>query len=101
MVVAVAPLVILAGAAFAMRNTSPRRSGLLYWSIVGLIGASLGVLVLTYTEQSLAMTFMVTAAGFGALSLFGDISKRDLDSIGGFPIVGVFGPIVASTVKIF
>jgi FtsH-binding integral membrane protein len=99
--VAFAPLVVLLGAAFAMRNASPRSSGILYWSIVSLIGASLGVLVLTYTGQSIATTFFVTAAGFGALSLFGYTTKRDLRPIGSFLIVGVFGLIIASIVNLF
>jgi FtsH-binding integral membrane protein len=101
MIIAFAPLVILLGTAFAMRNASPRSSGILYWSIVSLIGASLGVLVLTYTGQSIATTFFVTAAGFGALSLFGYTTKRDLSPIGSFLIVGVFGLIIASIVNIF
>ncbi|MDB5433872.1 MAG: hypothetical protein JWR47_129 [Phenylobacterium sp.] len=101
MIVAFAPLVILLGAAFAMRQPSVRGSGLLYWSIVSLIGASLGVLVLTYTGQSVATTFFVTAASFGALSLFGYTTKRDLSPIGSFLIVGVFGLIIASIVNIF
>jgi FtsH-binding integral membrane protein len=101
MIVAFAPVVILLGAAFAMRQASPRSSGLLYWSIVSLIGASLGVLVLRYTGQSIATTFFVTAASFGALSLFGYTTKRDLGPIGSFLIVGVFGLIIASIVNIF
>nr|MEA2798302.1 uncharacterized protein [Phenylobacterium sp.] len=101
MIVAFAPLVVLLGAAFAMRQPSVRGSGLLYWSIVSLIGASLGVLVLTYTGQSIATTFFVTAASFGALSLFGYTTKRDLGPIGSFLIVGVFGLIIASIVNIF
>ena len=101
MITAFAPLVILLGAAFAMRNASPRSSGILYWSIVSLIGASLGVLALTYTGQSIATTFFVTAASFGALSLFGYTTKRDLSPIGSFLIVGVFGLIVASIVNMF
>jgi FtsH-binding integral membrane protein len=100
-IVAFAPLVILLGAAFAMRQPSVRGSGLLYWSIVSLIGASLGVLVLTYTGQSIATTFFVTAASFGALSLFGYTTKRDLSPIGSFLIVGVFGLIIASIVNMF
>lgn len=101
MIVAFAPIVILLGAAFALREPSPRSSGLLYWTIVSLIGASLGVLVLRYTGQSIATTFFVTAAGFGALSLIGYATKRDLRPIGSFLIVGVFGLIIASIVNIF
>jgi uncharacterized protein len=101
MIVAFAPLVILLGAAFALREPSPRSAGVLYWSIVGLIGASLGVVVLRYTGQSITTTFLVTAASFGALSLFGYTTKRDLGPVGSFLIVGVFGLIIASIVNIF
>jgi FtsH-binding integral membrane protein len=101
MIVTFAPLVILLGAAFALREPSPRSAGVLYWSIVSLIGASLGVVVLRYTGQSITTTFLVTAASFGALSLFGYTTKRDLGPIGSFLIVGVFGLIIASIVNIF
>jgi hypothetical protein len=101
MIVAFAPLIILLGAAFGMREPSPRSSGWLYWGIVSLIGASLGVVVLRYTGQSVATTFFVTAAGFGALSLFGYTTRRDLGPVGSFLIVGLFGLIIASIVNIF
>src|SRR5688500_10699198 len=91
MIVAFAPLAILLFSGFAMRNPSPRSAGMLYWTIVTLMGASLGVLVLVYTGASIATTFLITAAAFGALSLFGYTTKRDLGPIGSFLIVGVFG----------
>lgn len=101
MIVAFSPLVILLGSSFLMRNPSPRSAGILYWTIVSLIGASLGVLVLLYTGTSIATTFLITAAAFGGLSLIGYTTKRDLTGLGSFLIVGLFGLIIASVVNIF
>ncbi len=65
------------------------------------MGASLGVLALVYTGASLATTFLVTAAAFGGLSLFGYATKRDLTGFGSFLIVGLIGLIIAMVVNIF
>jgi FtsH-binding integral membrane protein len=99
--VAFAPLLILLGSSFAMRNPTAKSAGVLYWTIVALIGASLGTVFLRYTNESIASTFFVTAASFGALSLFGYTTKRDLGPIGSFLIMGVIGLIIASIVNIF
>ncbi len=101
MALAFAPLVVLLGSAFLMRTATPQNSAALYWTIVSLIGASFGVLLLRYTGESIATTFFVTAAGFGALSLYGYSTKRDLSAIGSFLIVGLVGIIIASVVNMF
>ena len=75
------PLAILLGAMF-MRNTSPKASGIVYWSVV-------------------ASTFLITASAFGVLSLFGYTTKRDLTGFGSFLIMGLFGLILASLVGMF
>jgi FtsH-binding integral membrane protein len=93
--------VILLGSMFTMRNPTAKGAGMLYWTIVSLIGASLGVVLLRYTGESVASTFFVTAAAFGALSLFGYTTKKDLTGFGSFLIVGLFGLIIASLVSIF
>jgi FtsH-binding integral membrane protein len=101
MAVAFAPLVILLVSSFAMRNPSPSQAGMLYWGIVSLMGASLGVLALVYTGTSIFSTFLVTATAFGALSLFGYTTKKDMTALGSFLIVGLFGLIIASLVNMF
>jgi FtsH-binding integral membrane protein len=100
-VVAFAPLVVLLFSMAAVRNASPRSSGILYWTIVSLIGASLGVLTLIYTGGSIASTFLITATAFGGLSLFGYTTKRDLTGFGSFLMIGLIGIILASVVNIF
>jgi FtsH-binding integral membrane protein len=99
-VIRFAPLAVLLGAMF-MRNPSPRASGIIYWSVVTAIGAGLGVWLLAYTGSSVAMTFLITAAAFGGLSLFGYTTKKDLSGLGSFLIMGVWGLIIASLVGLF
>ena len=101
MIVAFAPLVILLGSSFLLRNPTARSAGALYWTIVSLIGASLGVVVLVYTGASIATTFLVTATAFGGLSLIGYTTKKDLTGFGTFLIMGVIGLVVASLVNMF
>jgi FtsH-binding integral membrane protein len=101
MVVAFAPLAVILFGMMALRNATPRTAGVLYWTIVSLIGASLGVITLVYTGASIASTFLMTAAAFGALSLWGYTTKRDLTGFGSFLLVGLVGLILASLVAMF
>ena len=101
MIVAFAPLAVMLFGAFALRNASPKTSGMLYWTIVALIGAGMGVLTLVYTGGSIASTFLITATAFGGLSLFGYTTKKDLTAFGSFLIVGLFGLIIAMVVNMF
>ncbi|THD57738.1 Bax inhibitor-1/YccA family protein [Phenylobacterium sp.] len=101
MVVAFAPLAVILFSAFVMKNATPRSSGIVYWLIVSLMGAGLGVLGLVYTGTSIATTFLITASAFGVLSLLGYTTKRDLTGMGSFLIMGLWGVIIASVVNIF
>jgi FtsH-binding integral membrane protein len=100
MVVSFAPLGILLFSSFT-RSVTPRSSGIVYWAIVALIGASLGTVVLLYTGASIATTFLVTATAFGALSLVGYTTKKDMTAFGSFLIMGLVGLIVAMLVNMF
>jgi FtsH-binding integral membrane protein len=100
MVVAFAPLAILLFSGFT-RSITPRASGIMYWVIVALIGASMGMLVMLYTETSIATTFLITAVAFGSLSLFGYTTKRDMTAFGSFLIMGLVGIILAMVVNMF
>lgn len=99
-IVAFAPLAILIFQGFA-RQQSPQRASLTYWTVVSLIGASLGLLFMIYNVASIFQTFLVTAAAFGGLSLVGYTTKRDLQPMGSFLIMGLWGLILASLVFIF
>ena len=101
MVVQFAPLVLLFGSMFFMKNPTAGGVNLLYWAVVASIGASMGLVFLIYTSSSVASTFFVTAAAFGALSLYGYTTRRDLGPLGTFLIMGVIGLIIASVVNMF
>jgi uncharacterized protein len=96
-----APIVVMLVGMFGMRNASPRSAGIFYWTIVALIGVGLGVWVLAYTGASVASTFLITAAAFGALSVAGYTTKKDLTGFGSFLIVGVIGIMIALVVNMF
>jgi FtsH-binding integral membrane protein len=66
-----------------------------------LIGLSLSSLALVYTGASIGRVFFETAAAFGALSLYGYTTKRDLSAMGSFMMMGLFGLIIASVVNLF
>src|SRR4051812_24157335 len=100
-VVAFAPLALILFSNFFMRRLTPATSGLLYWSVVALVGASMGVLFLLYTGMGMAVTFLITAAAFAGLSLFGYATKKDLTGFGSFLIMGVWGLIITSVVVMF
>jgi hypothetical protein len=72
-----------------------------FWVFAGLMGLSLSSIFLIYTSASIVQTFFITAASFGALSLWGYTTKRDLTGMGSFLIMGVFGIIIAMLVNIF
>lgn len=66
-----------------------------------LTGVSLGLVFLVYTEESIASTFFVTAGTFGAMSLFGYFTKRDLSPWGRYLLMALLGIIIASVVNLF
>ncbi len=101
MAVSFAPLIAVLIGMFAMRNPSPKSASIYYWTIVGLIGAGLGYWGLRYTGASVASTFLISAASFGALSLAGYTTKKDLTGFGSFLIVGLIGLVIASLVSMF
>ena len=72
-----------------------------YWTVTALMGVSLSLLLFRYTGASVARTFFITAAAFGALSLYGYTTKRDLSAVGKFLFMGLIGLILASLVNMF
>jgi uncharacterized protein len=72
-----------------------------FWAFAGVMGLSMGAIFLVYKLGSIAQVFFITAATFGALSLFGYTTKRDLSGWGKFLMMGLIGLIIASLVQIF
>ena len=73
----------------------------LFFLYAGLLGVMLSSVFLTYTHGSIARVFFISAASFGALSLWGYTTQRDLSGMGSFMIMGLFGIIIASLVNLF
>jgi len=100
-VVMLAPLAAVFFLSFRVQSMSVSAAQTTFWIYAGLVGLSLSSIFLVYTTASISQTFFATAAAFGALSLFGYTTKRDLTAMGSFLIMGVFGIIIASLVNLF
>ncbi len=96
-VVMLAPLGLL----FVMGRGSVQTTKILYWVMVATFGVSISYIFHVYTAESVVRVFFITAVTFGAMSLYGYTTKRDLSGMGSFLIMGLFGIIIASVVNIF
>jgi FtsH-binding integral membrane protein len=94
-----APLGLLLLVSFRAASMSVGAVQAIYWAVTALMGVSLSLLLFRYTGASVARTFFVTAAAFGALSLYGYTTKRDLTAMGKFLFMGVIGLILAGLVN--
>lgn len=90
---------------WAFTSLAPRISavaaGALFFTYAIMNGLTLSMIFLLYTSSSIATTFFVCAGTFGAMSLFGYVTKRDLTGVGSFAMMGLFGLIIASVVNLF
>ncbi len=100
-VVIFAPLALVFLLSFRIDKMSVAAAQATFWIYAALVGLSLSVIFLVYTGQSITQVFFVTAASFGALSLYGYTTQRDLSAMGAFLIMGLFGVIIASLVNLF
>jgi uncharacterized protein len=96
-----APLALVFFMSFRIHKLSVPAAQTTFWVFAGLLGMSISSIFLVYTAHSVVQTFFITAAAFGALSLWGYTTKRDLSGWGSFLIMGVFGLIIAMVVNIF
>ena len=96
-----APLGLLLLAAFAGRGWSAGATQAMYWAFVALQGVGLSILLMVYTGDSVVRVFLITAAAFAGLSLYGYTTKRSLSAFGSFLIMGLIGLVIASIVNIF
>lgn len=96
-----APLGLLLLTSFRAEKMSVTSVQAVYWAVTALMGVSLSLLLFRYTGASVARTFFITAAAFGALSLYGYTTKRDLSGFGSFLVMGLIGILIASVVNIF
>lgn len=76
-------------------------AGLMFIAYSVLNGATLSILFVAYTQESIATTFYITAGTFAATSLIGYTTKKDMSSFGNFFLMALVGLIIASVVNIF
>jgi len=86
---------------FRVHTLQPSTALMLFMGYAALLGLMLSSVFLAYTGASITRTFFISAASFGALSLYGYTTQRDLSPIGSFLIMGLFGLILAMVVNIF
>lgn len=85
----------------AINRMSAATATLIFIAYSALNGVTLSVVALVYTASSITSTFVVTAGMFGAMSIYGYATKRDLTSWGSFLFMGLIGVVIASVVNIF
>ena len=95
------PLAFVLVLNFGINRMKASTTQMVFWGFAVVMGLSLSNILLMYTGASVAKTFFVTSAAFGALSLFGYTTKKNLSGMGSFLIMGLFGLIIASVVNMF
>ena len=100
-VIMLAPLAVVFYMSFGIAKMSAAKAQTTFWVFAALMGASLSSIFLMYTGASITRVFFITAGTFGAMSIYGYTTKKDLTKLGSFLMMGLFGIIIASLVNIF
>lgn len=95
-----APLLLLIGTAFVRTGTVASTKGV-YWAFVALQGIGLALLTMNVSASAIVQALAITGFTFGAMSLYGYTTKRNLSGMGSFLLMGLFGIIIAAIVNIF
>jgi uncharacterized protein len=96
-----APLALVFFVGARINTLSAESARLLFFVYASLVGLSLSAIFLVYTESSITRVFFISAATFGALSLWGYTTRRDLSGFGTFLFMGVIGIVISSLVNLF
>src|SRR3982074_147959 len=99
--VMLAPLAFVLVLIFGIQRMRAATATLLFWIYAAVMGLPLGSIFLVFTGTSIARVFFITAATFGAMSLYGYTTKSDLSGFGSFLLMGLIGILIASVVNIF
>ena len=101
MIAMFAPLGFVLVLSLGVNKLSTTAAQGLFWAFCATMGASLTNIFLIYTSESVVRVFFITAATFGAMSIWGYTTKSDLSRMGSFLMMGLFGMIIAGLVNIF
>jgi FtsH-binding integral membrane protein len=96
-----APLALVFFIGARINTLSAEAARLLFFVYAALVGLSLSTIFFVYTEASITRVFFISAATFGALSLWAYTTQRDLSGFGTFLFMGVIGIVIASLVNLF
>jgi len=99
-VVMFAPLAFVFCLSFRIQTISATTAQTLFWAFCALMGLSLAAVFFVFTGTSIARTFFITAAMFGATSLYGYTTQRDLSKFGSFLFMGLIGVVIGSLVNL-
>ncbi len=97
----IAELLMVFGISGAVRKISSPMATLLFYLFAVLNGVTFSLIFLAYTPVSIFKTFLITAGVFGAMSVYGYFTERDLTKIGNFLFMALIGLIIASLVNLF
>jgi FtsH-binding integral membrane protein len=100
-IVMLAPLGFVLFLSFGIERISAGTAILLFWIYAAVMGLSLGGIFLVFTGTSIARVFFITAAAYGAMSIYGFTTGADLSRFGSFLFMGLIGIVIASLVNIF
>ena len=101
LVALIAPLGLVLFLSFRIQHMSVGAAQATFWGYAALMGIAITPVLLVYTGASVARVFFITAATFGAMSLWGYTTKRDLTGMGSFLFMGLIGIIIAMVVNMF
>jgi FtsH-binding integral membrane protein len=100
-IVMLAPLGFVMVLSFGIQRVSAGTATVLFWIYAAVMGLSLGSIFLVFTGTSIARVFFITAATYGAMSIYGYTTRSDLSGFGSFLLMGLIGIVIASIVNIF
>jgi uncharacterized protein len=100
-VIVIAQLGIVFALSARVQQLAPATASMLFIAYSALTGVTMSVILLVFTGESIASTFIVTAGMFGALALYGSTTRRDLTGLGSFLFMGLIGLVLASIVGVF
>jgi FtsH-binding integral membrane protein len=84
-----------------VEKMAPATAAILFLVYSGLVGVTSSVIFLIYTGASIVSAFMIAAAMFGAMAVYGTLTKRSLAGVGQFMFMGLIGLVVAMVVSLF
>ena len=100
-IVMLAPLGFVLALSFGIERIRAGTAAVLFWLFAAVMGLSLGSIFLLFTGTSIARVFFITAATYGAMSLYGYTTRSVLSGFGSFLLMGLIGIVIASVVNIF